>query len=74
MHEKGLIPAPLPSWAQGLLSRLHEATAPMKLYGDGPPNHILLNSYRPGEGIMVSHQSHQPVGAGSSEQAADLTR
>ena len=65
MHAKGLIPGPMPSWLRPLLERIRTDTAPIGLYGFGgsegsegketvaAPNHVLLNSYRPGEGIMV---------------------
>ena len=62
VHAKGLIPGPMPSWLRPLLERLRADTAPIGLYGVGggevkettaAPNHVLLNSYRPGEGIMV---------------------
>ena len=58
VHEKGLIPAPIPAWLRSLIKRLHGQTASMGLYGQGPPNHVLINSYRPGEGIMVSGGRH----------------
>lgn len=48
MHKKGLIPAPLPRWLQPLLDRL----AGLGLYGGRAANHVLVNSYQPGEGIM----------------------
>lgn len=50
VHTKGLIPSPLPRWLQGLADRLH---ADIPLFGDKAPNHVLINSYHPGEGIMV---------------------
>ena len=52
----------MPSWLRPLLERIRTDTAPIGLYGVGggegeeaaaAPNHVLLNSYRPGEGIMV---------------------
>ncbi len=50
MHKKGLIPAPLPSWLQPLLGRLAQDTG---AYGEGQqPNHVLINAYQPGEGIL----------------------
>jgi hypothetical protein len=54
VHAKGLIPAALPGWLQQLLKAL-----PARLLGlfpaDQPPNHVLINSYQPGCGIMVSN-------------------
>ncbi|KXZ45946.1 hypothetical protein GPECTOR_49g530 [Gonium pectorale] len=61
VHTKGLIPAPLPSWLGPLLRRLAaeggddgggEGSGGGGLYGGRPPNHVLVNSYHPGEGIM----------------------
>ncbi len=54
MHPKGLIPTPLPRWLESITLRLHKDTA---LYGDTPPNHVLVNAYLPGEGILVSSSS-----------------
>lgn len=48
MHKKGLIPAALPRWLQPLLDRL----AALGLYAGQAPNHVLVNSYQPGEGIL----------------------
>lgn len=61
---KGLIAAQLPAWLAALGARMAENTA---IFGkqqrratknDGPdvqapPNHVLVNAYAPGEGIMV---------------------
>ncbi|GLI67661.1 hypothetical protein VaNZ11_011912 [Volvox africanus] len=52
VHAKGLIPAPLPSWLEPLLTRLAGEGGEGGLYGGKPPNHVLINSYLPGEGIM----------------------
>jgi len=52
VHEKGLIPAPIPDWLQSVVNRLCADTACIGLYGDGQPNHVLVNAYQPGEGIM----------------------
>ncbi|PRW33548.1 alpha-ketoglutarate-dependent dioxygenase alkB-like protein 6 [Chlorella sorokiniana] len=50
VHKKGLLPAPLPSWLQPLLGKLAADTG---AYGEGQaPNHVLINAYQPGEGIM----------------------
>ncbi|KAL3137413.1 hypothetical protein ABBQ32_006934 [Trebouxia sp. C0010 RCD-2024] len=51
VHEKwgGLLQAPLPTWLKPLLTRLDHD---FQLY-QGPPNHILLNAYEPGQGIMA---------------------
>ena len=56
VHKQGLIPAPLPSWLQPLLARLARDTG---AYGPGQlPNHVLINAYQPGEGIMP-HEARQ---------------
>ncbi|EIE18199.1 hypothetical protein COCSUDRAFT_54973 [Coccomyxa subellipsoidea C-169] len=52
VHEKlgVLLQSPVPSWLQPLLRRLGEDT---QAFGPGlEANHVLLNAYRPGEGIM----------------------
>ncbi len=51
VHSKGLLQSKIPSWLAPLTQRLHTDTS---AYGDQPPNHVLVNAYRPGEGIMVS--------------------
>lgn len=48
VHPKGLLQAPLPTWLQPLLQQLHSDTA---VYGEQPPNHVLINAYRAGKGI-----------------------
>ena len=59
VHKKGLIPAPLPSWLQPLLGRLAQDTG---AYGEGQaPNHVLINAYQPGEGIMPHEASAAAV-------------
>ena len=42
------------SWLQALVTRLQSETG---LYGGRAPNHVLLNAYLPGEGILP-HQVH----------------
>ena len=55
VHEKwgGLLQAPLPSWLQALLTKLEQD---VQLY-KGAPNHVLLNVYEPGQGILVRHKA-----------------
>jgi alkylated DNA repair protein alkB family protein 6 len=55
VSDKGsLLPAPMPSW--GIQSLITELSEKFKLYnGDSPANHVLINTYGPGDGIM-SHQ------------------
>ncbi|KAF6266172.1 hypothetical protein COO60DRAFT_646603 [Scenedesmus sp. NREL 46B-D3] len=50
VHSKGLIPAHTPRWLEQLSARIHRALLP--LFGEQPPNHVLINSYQPGCGIM----------------------
>jgi hypothetical protein len=65
VEAKGLIPAPMPAWLRALCERVARDT---RIYGaaaagsegsqPGPPqqllpNHVLINAYAPGEGIMV---------------------
>lgn len=52
VHEKaGLLPAPLPKWLQNLFARL--STANFFASSGGPPNHVLVNAYEPGQGIAA---------------------
>ena len=46
-----LLAAPLPDWLTSVIPRMHALT----IWADalhGGPNHVLINEYRPGEGIM----------------------
>lgn len=52
VHTKGLIPAPLPGWLQQLIASLPQSLAQL-FPPDQAPNHVLINSYQPGCGIMV---------------------
>ncbi|CAL5225806.1 g8583 [Coccomyxa viridis] len=52
VHDKScaLLQAPLPGWLEPLLQRLSRDT---QVFGPGQqPNHVLLNAYKPGQGIM----------------------
>jgi alkylated DNA repair protein alkB family protein 6 len=50
VHDKaGLLAAPLPKWALPLLERL---TREVGLFSELPVNHVLINAYEPGAGIM----------------------
>ncbi len=74
MHAKGLIPAPLPAWLQQpLLARL-AADMAGDLYGSQQPNHVLVNSYMPGEGIMVGRRGQANEGSSWVAGAAVGTR
>ena len=41
----GLVQASMPSWLQGLVTRLSQGTG---IYGGALANHVLINSYSPG--------------------------
>jgi alkylated DNA repair protein alkB family protein 6 len=45
----GLIPAPMPNWLQTVVERISREAGP---YGGPTANHVLLNVYAPGRGIM----------------------
>ena len=45
-----LIPAPMPRWLQSIVSDVSRRIP--GLYGDESANHVLINSYDPGDGIM----------------------
>uniref|UniRef100_A0A8D2IHC3 AlkB homolog 6 n=1 Tax=Varanus komodoensis TaxID=61221 RepID=A0A8D2IHC3_VARKO len=47
-HAKGMLPETLPCWLQLCLDKV----SPLGLFGGKPANHVLVNEYRPGEGIM----------------------
>ncbi|DBA81119.1 hypothetical protein WJX79_009076 [Trebouxia sp. C0005] len=51
VHEKwgGLLQAPIPAWLQTTLSKIDQD---FHLY-DGAANHVLLNAYEPGQGILA---------------------
>ena len=56
VHGEKLIPAPLPSFLAPLLERLASETAAFGVDADQRPsqaNHVLVNQYAPGQGIMV---------------------
>lgn len=52
VHEKwgGLLQGPMPGWLQTLLAKIDEDFHPF----DGAANHVLLNAYEAGQGILVS--------------------
>ncbi|XP_036602357.1 alpha-ketoglutarate-dependent dioxygenase alkB homolog 6 isoform X2 [Trichosurus vulpecula] len=47
-HPKGMVPEQLPRWLQ----RWVDAVSSLGLFGGAQANHVLVNEYRPGEGIM----------------------
>ena len=50
VHPAGLLPAPLPKWVNPLLARIQRTAG--SLFGDEPLNHVLVNCYAAGEGIL----------------------
>ncbi|CAI7838780.1 unnamed protein product, partial [Closterium sp. NIES-53] len=49
LHDKGLIAQPLPQWLQSFTSRL---SADLRSVFPSPINHVLVNEYQEGQGIM----------------------
>lgn len=47
-HTKGMIAEPIPDWLQDYLNRIHS----LNLMNGKVPNHILVNEYLSGQGIM----------------------
>eukprot|EP00800_Vazella_pourtalesii_P020624 TRINITY_DN735_c8_g1_i1.p1 TRINITY_DN735_c8_g1~~TRINITY_DN735_c8_g1_i1.p1 ORF type:complete len:224 (+),score=35.80 TRINITY_DN735_c8_g1_i1:301-972(+) len=47
-HPKGMVTEPMPSW----LSDQIISVTTTGLFGDKTPNHVLINEYTPGQGIM----------------------
>uniref|UniRef100_A0A1B6M712 Fe2OG dioxygenase domain-containing protein n=2 Tax=Graphocephala atropunctata TaxID=36148 RepID=A0A1B6M712_9HEMI len=49
-HPKGMIPEPLPEWLQEFVDRVSH----LEVFGRSiKPNHVLINEYLPGQGIMA---------------------
>ncbi|GAQ90220.1 oxidoreductase [Klebsormidium nitens] len=48
VHEKGMIPEPVPKWLEGVLTGIAAKTDMFP----SPLNHVLINEYLPGQGIM----------------------
>nr|XP_009230756.1 alpha-ketoglutarate-dependent dioxygenase alkB homolog 6 isoform X4 [Pongo abelii] len=51
-HPRGMVPERLPPWLQRYVDKVSD----LSLFGGLPANHVLVNQYLPGEGIM----HHQP--------------
>ncbi|KAM5132848.1 alpha-ketoglutarate-dependent dioxygenase alkB homolog 6 isoform 2-T2 [Callospermophilus lateralis] len=47
-HPKGMVPERLPPWLQRYVDKVSD----LSLFGGLPANHVLVNQYLPGEGIM----------------------
>ncbi|XP_059473180.1 alpha-ketoglutarate-dependent dioxygenase alkB homolog 6 [Neocloeon triangulifer] len=48
-HPKGMIAESLPEW----LTKSVDKVAQLELFGGNKPNHVLINEYLPGQGIMA---------------------
>lgn len=47
-HPKGMVPEKLPSWLQKYTTKVGS----LSLFNSVAPNHVLVNEYEPGQGIM----------------------
>nr|XP_045011389.1 alpha-ketoglutarate-dependent dioxygenase alkB homolog 6 isoform X2 [Jaculus jaculus] len=47
-HPRGMVPERLPPWLQRCVDKVSD----LSLFGGLPANHVLVNQYLPGEGIM----------------------
>ncbi|XP_054567256.1 alpha-ketoglutarate-dependent dioxygenase alkB homolog 6 isoform X3 [Eptesicus fuscus] len=47
-HPRGMVPERLPLWLQRYVDKVSD----LNLFGGVPANHVLVNQYLPGEGIM----------------------
>lgn len=47
-HPRGMVPERLPPWLQRYVDKVSD----LSLFGGLPANHVLVNQYLPGEGIM----------------------
>lgn len=47
-HPKGMVPEDIPQWLEIYTKKI----ASLGVYGDKVPNHVLVNEYLPGQGIM----------------------
>lgn len=53
-HPRGMVPERLPLWLQRYVDKVSD----LSLFGGLPANHVLVNQYLPGEGIMVTTHPH----------------
>lgn len=53
-HPRGMVPERLPPWLQRYVDKVSD----LSLFGGLPANHVLVNQYLPGEGIMVTTYPH----------------
>ncbi|XP_077521460.1 putative RNA/DNA demethylase ALKBH6 [Amblyomma americanum] len=47
-HPKGMVPEALPQWLKDISAKV----ASLGVFGEKLPNHVLVNEYKPGEGIL----------------------
>jgi alkylated DNA repair protein alkB family protein 6 len=47
-HTKGMMTEPIPKWLSDCCSKISS----LGVFGDRSPNHVLVNEYTPGQGIM----------------------
>ncbi len=47
-HGRGMVPEPIPPWLQTCIKKIDD----LAVFGDKTPNHVLVNEYLPGQGIM----------------------
>uniref|UniRef100_A0A8C9KBG3 Alpha-ketoglutarate-dependent dioxygenase alkB homolog 6 n=1 Tax=Panthera tigris altaica TaxID=74533 RepID=A0A8C9KBG3_PANTA len=63
-HPRGMVPERLPLWLQRYVDKVSD----LSLFGGLPANHVLVNQYLPGEGIMHQRPGlrHQPCLRGAA--------
>ncbi|XP_076041593.1 putative RNA/DNA demethylase ALKBH6 [Oratosquilla oratoria] len=47
-HPKGMVAEPIPQWLQKHMDQITQ----LGVFGEKKPNHVLVNEYEPGQGIM----------------------
>ncbi|KAH9285419.1 Alpha-ketoglutarate-dependent dioxygenase alkB -like protein 6 [Echinococcus granulosus] len=50
-HPNGMIAEKIPEWLHGLMDRISD----LGVFGPNRANHVLINEYKPGQGIMPHH-------------------
>lgn len=69
-HPRGMVPERLPPWLQRYVDKVSD----LSLFGGLPANHVLVNQYLPGEGIMVTAHPHPTSPAESLPQISKSLR
>ncbi|KAM9755213.1 alpha-ketoglutarate-dependent dioxygenase alkB homolog 6 isoform 2-T2 [Dama dama] len=59
-HPRGMVPERLPPWLQRYVDKVSD----LSLFGGLPANHVLVNQYLPGEGIMPWYPLLSPTRTG----------